>query len=251
MQSKKRVLLVGESRAVLETSIKGFNHMTLGFYLDDAAEELKKSIKNSGYELDYLSNEEASRNFPTSEEAINQYDVIIFSDIGLDTILLHPDTLRKSLIMPNRIKLIHDYVKNGGGFIMVGGYMSFQGYEAKARYHGSLIEDLLPVEMLPHDDRVECPEGCKPEIVNPEHPVLSGISTDWPVFLGYNKVKAKKDADVLAVFNDDDVFVASWDYGKGKSMVFTSDCAPHWAIPDFLKWEYYEKFWKEAIAWVS
>ncbi|MGC9385096.1 MAG: glutamine amidotransferase [Kosmotogaceae bacterium] len=29
-----------------------------------------------------------------------------------------------------------------------------------------------------------------------------------------------------------------------------SDLAPHWGI-DFVKWEYYGKFWHQAIKWLT
>ena len=40
---------------------------------------------------------------------------------------------------------IRDYVANGGGLVMIGGYMTFQGIEAKAQYAGSAVEEALPV----------------------------------------------------------------------------------------------------------
>ena len=42
---------------------------------------------------------------------------------------------------------------------MVGGYYSFQGINGGARYHGTPVEEVLPVEILPYDDRIEVPEG--------------------------------------------------------------------------------------------
>lgn len=225
--------------------------MILGSYMDTAADELKQAIRNSDFELDYMTNEKALWDFPSTEKAIGLYDVVIFSDIGSDTLLLHPDTTRKSQVTANRLKLLRDYVRNGGGFITIGGYMSFQGYEGKARYHGTPIEEVLPVDISPYDDRVECPEGCRPRIVNPEHPILTGIPDEFPVFLGYNRVRAKQDAEVLAVVNGGDVFIACGRYGKGRCLVFTSDSAPHWATPGFLNWRYYQKFWGQAIEWTG
>ena len=37
--------------------------------------------------------------------------------------------------------------------MMVGGYYSFQGINGGARYHGTPVEEALPVEILPYDDR--------------------------------------------------------------------------------------------------
>ena len=43
--------------------------------------------------------------------------------------------------------------------MMIGGYYSFQGINGGARYHRTPVEEVLPVECLPYDDRVEVPEG--------------------------------------------------------------------------------------------
>ena len=43
---------------------------------------------------------------------------------------------------------------------MFGGYLSFQGINGVARYKNTPIERILPVNILPYDDRVEAPEGC-------------------------------------------------------------------------------------------
>ena len=50
--------------------------------------------------------------------------------------------------------------------------------------------------------------------------------------LGYNKTIPKPEAEV-AVMIGDDPLVAFSEYGKGKSAVFTSDCAPHWRRRSF------------------
>jgi len=58
---------------------------------------------------------------------------------------------------------------------MIGGYMSYQGIEGKARYKDTPIEEILPVTMFPGDDRMEIPEGFVTEAVKPQHPVLDQI----------------------------------------------------------------------------
>ena len=94
--------------------------------------------------------------------------------------------------MPNRLKLIRDYVRGGGGLAMIGGYYSFQGINGGARYRGTAVEDVLPVSILPYDDRVEVPEGCKAELVDPAHPITKGLGKNWPPLLGFNEVVLKQ-----------------------------------------------------------
>ena len=38
--------------------------------------------------------------------------------------------------------------------------------------------------------------------------------------------------------------------GKGRSMAFTSDLAPHWGT-DFVKWSHYGAFCCQAIHWLA
>ena len=81
---------------------------------------------------------------------------------------------------------------------MVGGYMTFQGIDAKARYHGTPVEDVLPVTISPHDDRVEAPQGAGPKVAMKNHAIVAGIGGRWPALLGYNRLTAKPGADVVA-----------------------------------------------------
>ena len=66
---------------------------------------------------------------------------------------------------------------------MIGGYMSFQGINARARFHGTAIEELLPVTILPGDDRQEVPEGADLTCVPGSHPILEGLPAQWPYVL--------------------------------------------------------------------
>ena len=158
------------------------------------------------------------------------------------TRLLHPETFTKSKVLPNRLVALRDYVANGGGLVMVGGYMTFQGIEGKAKYAGTAVEDALPVLMQSHDDRVEAPQGAQPHVGDAGHPLLSGVSGEWPVLLGYNKVVAKPDAEVLVRVGGDPLIVVGT-HGKGRSVAFTSDCGPHWAPPPFVEWPGYAPLW--------
>ena len=118
---------------------------------------------------------EAQRDFPQTPEGLAAFDAVILSDIGSNTLLLHPDTWIASKRTPNRLRSLKTYVENGGGLLMVGGYYSFQGINGGARYHGTPVEDVLPVDILPYDDRVEVPEGFTPEIKQNAHPILQGL----------------------------------------------------------------------------
>ncbi|MDK2896564.1 MAG: hypothetical protein PWP04_684 [Candidatus Atribacteria bacterium] len=244
-----KVLFAGESWFIYSVHQKGFDSFTTGEY-EEGRKWLESALKNDGIEVDYIPNHLASVDFPTSLEELKKYNAVILSDIGSNTLLIHPDTFKKCLKTPNRLKLLKGYVQAGGGLIMFGGYLSFQGIEGKAHYKGTPIEELLPVNMVEGDDRVEVPEGFIPRIVNPNHPIVKGVPTEWPAFLSYNKLKAKPSATIIADHGDDAILTA-WEYGAGRSIAFAMDCAPHGAPYEFLEWEYYGRIWSQAIRWLA
>src|SRR5262249_39758313 len=136
--------------------------------------------------------------FPNTLEALSAYDVILLSDIGANTLLLHPDTWEHGKSTPNRLKLLKQWVERGGALAMCGGYMSFAGINASAKSYRTAVEDILPVNIHTFDDRVEVPEGTVTQVVAPDHPILQGVSGDWLPLLGYNELVLKPDAQVLA-----------------------------------------------------
>lgn len=245
----KKILIAGESWMSYTTHVKGFDTFYTSVY-EEGVEYIKKAIEEAGYEVDYLPNHLAPTKFPYTMEELREYDCVILSDIGSNTLLLPPETFSKSEVKPNRLNLIRDYVKEGGSFLMVGGYMSFTGIDAKTRYGQTAIADILPVICLDIDDRVEAPEGVYPLVVKKDHPIVDKLPDNWPVFLGYNKTKPREGAEVLATIGGDP-FIAVGDYGDGRSAVFTSDCAPHWGSPEFVSWAYYGRLWKGILDYIT
>src|SRR5262249_37778057 len=109
--------------------------------------------------------------------------------------LLPPSVWLNGKPVPNRLKLIKAWTEAGGGLMMIGGYFSFQGIDGRARWRRTPVEEALPVTCLPHDDRIEVPEGFKAGVVGPpDHPLLQGLGTDWPLLLGANEVVARTQA---------------------------------------------------------
>lgn len=244
----KNVLLVGETWFLHTIHVKGFDQFTENSY-GEGAGWLIDALNEGGYEVNHVANHKVVTDFPYTLEELQEYDVIILSDIGSNTLLLPETTFQDSKINPNRCELIKEYVRWGGSFLMIGGYMSFSGINGASRYEQTAIQDILPVNCLGKDDRVERPEGITPEIVK-EHYVFEGVDKEWPHFLGYNKTTLKDGAILLATIGEDP-FIAIDEFGKGKSAAFTSDCAPHWGPPEFVNWEYYNRFWINLMDWLS
>lgn len=245
---KKKVLFAGESWMLHTTHVKGFDTFYTSTY-EEGVGYIKEAIIEAGYEFNYLPNHIALNSFPYTSEELKQYACVILSDIGSNTLLLPDVTFAKSEVRPNRCQAIKEYVENGGAFIMIGGYMSFTGIDAKARYGVTAIKDILPVKCLETDDREEHSEGVIPIVVS-DHEALKGIPNDWPNFLGYNKTIPIEGCEVPVTINGDPL-IAFGSFGKGKSAVFTSDCAPHWGTPAFVKWDYYNKLWKGIIDYIT
>lgn len=245
----KRVLIAGESWTTHSIHQKGFDSFTTTEY-NEGIRWLRAALEGSGWTVDFQPSHVAARDFPQTAEALAGYDVVMLSDIGANTLLLHPDTFVRSISLPNRLVAIRDYVRNGGGLVMIGGYMTFQGIDGKAKYAGTAVEEALPVLMESHDDRVESPQGVVPKVGDPGHLILAGLDSEWPALLGYNKVIGKSDADVLVRVGGDPLIVAGT-FGEGRSVAFTSDCGPHWAPPAFCDWTGYARLWTNIANWAA
>ncbi|MBW7882405.1 MAG: cytoplasmic protein [Caldilineaceae bacterium] len=248
MRDRPAVLLVGESWMSTGTHVKGFNHFFTGFYEEGHA-ALSAALSQE-FAVQHMPGHLASTNFPDDRRELERYRAVLFSDIGADTLLLHPKTFLHSEVCPNRLKVIQAYVEHGGGFGMIGGYMSFAGMEGKARYHRTPIETILPVDILPYDDRAEVPEGFAPQYTGTEHPAVATRHAEWPLLLGYNILKPKEAATVLLRHGDDPILTVR-NFGQGRTMAFASDCAPHWGSPRFVAWEHYATFWLGVVRWLS
>jgi len=248
--AQKNVLFVGETWIVTKFHTKGFDVVPLGGY-DDFSVYFKKGMEPfKDVNIDHIPNHLVLSAYPQTMEHISKYDVVIISDCGRNTLTMYPDMFTVPM-GPDKVQLTADYVKNGGSLVMVGGYVDFQGFQGKGNYHGSAIEDVLPVNIMDRDDRVEGTQGVKPEVVEPDHEILADISPDWPDFLGYQKVHPKEHARVLAkIGKDNDPFIIIGESGKGRSMAFMSDLSPHWGT-DFVNWKDYGKFWYNSIKWLS
>jgi uncharacterized membrane protein len=248
-KSSVRVVFAGESWVTHSVHVKGFASYDTGSY-EEGLEPLQDALINGGCDFTYYRNHEVMTKFPFTLEELSQYDVVVLSDVPADTFLLHNDTFVQGKRTPNRLRLIANFVHNGGGLLMVGGYMSFSGFQGKGNYHFSPLSEVLPVKMYGFDDRIEEPEGLYPEILRANHPILSGIPTKWPHFLGYNKLMPGEGADILMTCQGDP-FLTVKTFGKGRVAAFASDCSPHWAPPEFVSWEYYNKFWNQLVSWLA
>lgn len=247
--SRAKVLMVGESWIKHTIHMKGFDQFHSTEY-EEGAGVFLECLRASGFDVTYLRAHEISGLFPSEADALDEYDVVILSDVGANSFLLTDDTFLRSKRGANRLVLLSDFVNRGGGLVMVGGYMSFTGIDGRARFGMSPLADVLPVRMLDFDDRIEKPEGVVATFDDPSHEALGGTPAEWPALLGYNRVVAKEDSTVIARAGDDPLLVVG-QVGLGRTVAFTSDLAPHWAPPEFLSWSHYGQLWTGIVEWAS
>lgn len=243
-----RVLVVGESWFTHSVHQKGFDSFFTSEYTEGGGAFLD-SLRSKGHEVTYVPSHEIHRRVPDSADGFASYDVVVISDVGANSFQLSPETFTRSVPSPDRTELVRSFVERGGGVLMVGGYLSFSGIDAKARWGLSSLAAALPVTILDRDDRVELPQGAEPKVVG-DHAVVSELDTTWPVLLGLNEVTAKPGASLLAECGGHPLLVVGG-YGAGRAGAFTSDVAPHWAPPDFLAWRGYADLWDRLVRWLA
>ncbi len=244
-----RVLLAGESWVSDVNDHKGydvFSHTQVHI----GCAELLVALRDAGHEVTHLKSHDVAQDFPSTLEALEPFDVVILSDIGANSLLLPPQVFEQGRRAPNRLKLLREWVHQGGGLMMAGGYLSFQGFQAKANYHGTAIEEVLPVEILPWDDRVESPEGICGSLTDVTHPVTAGLDHQWPHLLGFQKLTPRDDATVLAEI-DGHPLLSVRSVGEGRTLAFASDISPHWAPQEFMDWVGYATLFDQSVRWLA
>jgi uncharacterized membrane protein len=244
-----RVLVAGESWVKHTVHMKGFDHFHSTEY-EEGGTVFIDALTSAGIEIDYVRAHEISGRFPRDRDELAAYDAVIISDVGANSFLLTDETFLRSEVTSNRLAEIAAYVEAGGGLVMVGGYLSFTGIDGRARYAQTPLAEVLPVTMLDYDDRVEVPQGATPVVAAVGHPAIAGVGEGWPRLLGYNRLVAKEDATVVAKVGDDPLLVVG-EHGDGRTAAFASDCAPHWAPPEFVEWPDYAALWSSIVLWAG
>jgi uncharacterized membrane protein len=252
--SAKKVLLLGESWMSAATHYKGFDQFgSVTFHT--GADDFVAALKGSPFEVSWLLAHQAVTELPFTAEALDVYDAIILSDIGANSLLLHPDVWLHGKTVPNRLKLIREWTRRGGGLVMMGGYLTFQGIDGRGRWARTPVEEALPVTLLPYDDRLEVPEGFRAEVVGPaDHPILSGLGAEWPLLLGANEVQPRPGSQVLARLPAEEgghPLLVVGAFGEGRSVAWTSDVGPHWLPSSFVNWPGYKQLWINLLSWAT
>lgn len=243
-----KVLLAGETWISESTHHKGFDSFT-SVTFHSGADAYIMALASHDISVHHMAAHDIPQQFPRTTAELSEFDVIVLSDIGANSFQLPPETWLEGKSSPDRLAVLAQWVRDGGSLMMAGGYLSFQGFQARANFARSAIAPALPVEMVDYDDRVETSAGA---VVNPvgDSSLAAFITADAPVLLGYNRVTARMGATVHATVGED-VLIATSDYGKGRTLVWTSDIGPHWCPNEFVDWPGYGPLMSGMIQWLA
>lgn len=247
-----RILLAGESWISTATHVKGFDEFSSTSF-HTGADAFIAAAASEGLEIEQMYAHDVPGSFPRTVEALSAYDAVILSDIGANSFLLPPEVFLEGRRVDNPLVALAEWTRGGGGLMMAGGYLSFTGFQARANFARTAVADVLPVTMLEADDRVEAPQGAPVALDLPAHPVAAGwaeLAGSAPTLLGYNLVRPREDAAVVATVGGD-VLIATREVGEGRSLVWTSDIGPHWCPEDFLAWDGFAPLVGGMLRWLA
>ncbi len=83
--------------------------------------------------------------------------------------------------------------------------------------------------------------------ITARHPIVGTLAA-MPPLQGYVASTEKSTATVILRGPQDDPILASWQYGLGRALAFTSDASSRWAA-DWVTWGGYADFWNQAVRW--
>lgn len=247
-----RVLYVGDTQVETLIAAKGIDTFTHTYYRD-SAKVLRDALgPRPGIELTHMPAADIRTKFPNSLESLSQYDVIILSDVGYLNFKM-PDGNRDQVVPmgPNLVTPFKQWVLDGGGLIMAGGWLTFSGIYGKGMWGGSPIEQVLPVTIRQGvDDLIDHPDGATIQITDPGHPILEGIDIPQDrLILGYNLVEPKPGSAVIATSREDPFLVVGT-AGEGRSIAYTTDPVYH-LCGNLHEWADYGLLWERMCKWAA
>ncbi|MBN1123191.1 MAG: VWA domain-containing protein, partial [Anaerolineae bacterium] len=78
-------------------------------------------------------------------------------------------------------------------------------------------------------------------------PILTGIGAT-PSLMGYVGATIKPTGRQVLATGHGDPLLATWQYGLGRSVAWTSDATGRWAA-NWVTWEDFARFWSQAVRW--
>ena len=233
-----------------------FNYTNKGLDILNYGKWLKEALESTGeHEVASVPTWDFYKLGPGEyEKILDEYDVIIFSDVEAKNFQLAPSFFDRHkfgtqvLTFPDRIRLTIDAVHHGTGVMFLGGWLSFTGEMGIGGWNLTRLKEILPVQCLDYEDLIESTEGFTARVDDKGIDAYSKINFDtFPPILGYNKTLPIDGCDVLVSAKETgDPLVARGQFGDGKVLAYMSDPAPHWGC-NFVFWDEYAKFWLNSL----
>ena len=89
----------------------------------------------------------------------------------------------------------------------------------------------------------------KPVVASPAHEAIQEINwKEVPPLGGYVATSMKANADLVLMTHQEDPLLATWRYGLGRSVAFTSDAKAKWGVL-WVRWGGFNKFWSQVTRW--
>jgi uncharacterized membrane protein len=89
----------------------------------------------------------------------------------------------------------------------------------------------------------------KATVASPAHEAIQEIAwKEAPPLGGYVATSIKSNADLVLMTHQEDPLLATWRYGLGRSVAFTSDAKAKWGVL-WVRWGGFNKFWSQVTRW--
>jgi uncharacterized membrane protein len=89
----------------------------------------------------------------------------------------------------------------------------------------------------------------KATVASPAHEAIQEINwKEAPPLGGYVATSMKSSADLVLMTHQEDPLLATWRYGLGRSVAFTSDAKAKWGVL-WVRWGGFNKFWSQVTRW--
>ena len=112
------------------------------------------------------------------------------------------------------------------------------------------LEQILLKDVMEHTGSTTVEKPITPRVKKPAE-ILTGVNMEKaPALKGYVRFEAKPQADTILTVDGDagkeDPLLARWQYGLGRSAVFSSDAKARWAEA-WIGWPGYDRFWANLM----
>ncbi len=182
---------------------------------------------------------------------LNHFDLLIF-----DNLLYH------LYISPKYYERVRDFVKEGGGFAMIGG----PHFLDEGRYTGTPLSEILPVKLSGREGyRRDSRSGVRMSQTGKTHPITrlssrevedANLWKEMPALDGINFLEPKNFKTVLLESDDgaSRPILTVGNYGKGRVMVLATDYSWKWYMGMVAKgkghWAYL-RFMERMVRWLT